>query len=247
MSMLAVVMGAVHPVSSGWHLEDPVHIPFSDGKWMLIVKHSQFHVFIEGQKPDDLPTFMNEVGSIVQGCLDSLGFHLVSPLRAEIRSMVIDGNMLIQRRPGWPELSPELLTDPSIPHVTADRLQPFLAAAMCEPLVRFALADLRMAIESPDDTGYLAYRAVESVRQWFLVGEEDDDSARKQSWIDMRAALEIDESRLRWLDRLARQRRHGAATLITESQRKESLLLARGVVARFIAHINERGTPPVNI
>ena len=242
MTMLAVVMGAVHPVSGGWHLEDPVHIPFPDGKWMLIVKHSQFHVFIEGQKPNDLPTFMNEVGSIVQGCLDSLGFHLVSPLRAEIRSMVVDGNMLIQRRPGWPELSPELLTDPSIPHITEDKLQPFLAAAMCEPLVRFALADLRVAMESPDDTGYLAYRAVESVRQWFLAGDEEDKRARTQAWMDMRAALDLDESRLRSLEELARQRRHGGVALITETQRKEALLLARDVVARFIAHINERGT-----
>ncbi len=242
MTMLAVVMGAVHPVSGGWHLEDPVHIPFPDGKWMLIVKHSQFHVFIEGQKPNDLPTFMNEVGSIVQGCLDSLGFHLVSPLRAEIRSMVVDGNMLIQRRPGWPELSPELLTDPSIPHITGDKLQPFLAATMCEPLVRFALADLRVAMESPDDTGYLAYRAVESVRQWFLAGDEEDKRARTQAWMDMRAALDLDESRLRSLGELARQRRHGGVALITETQRKEALLLARDVVARFIAHINERGT-----
>ena len=240
--MLAVVMGAVHPVSGGWHLEDPVDIQFPDGKWMLSVKHSQFHVFIEDQEPNNLPTFMNEVGSIVQGCLDSLGFHLVSPLRAEIRSMVVDGNMLIQRRPGWPELSPELLTDPSIPHITEDKLQPFLAAAMCEPLVRFALADLRVAMESPDDTGYLAYRAVESVRQWFLAGDEEDKRARTQAWMDMRAALDLDESRLRSLGELARQRRHGGVALITETQRKEALLLARDVVARFIAHINERGT-----
>lgn len=130
------------------------------------------------KSPNDLATFINEVGSIVQGCLDSLGFHLVTPLRAEIMSMIADGNRLIHRTVDWPELLPE----PSTRHVAADKLQPFIAAAMDEPLARLALANLWAAIESPDDTGYLAYRAVESVRQWFLVGEEDDGSAREQSW-----------------------------------------------------------------
>lgn len=234
--MLAVVMGTVHPVSHRWLFEKPVQIRFPDGKWMLTFRSSQFHIFIEGQEPNDLATFTNEVGSIVQGCLDSLGFHLATPLRAEIMSMVADGNRLIHRTLDWPELLP----DPSTRHVAEDKLQPFIAAAMDEPLARLALADLRAAIESPDDTGYLAYRAVESVRQWFLVGEEDDGSAREQSWRDMRVALAVDESPLRGLSRLARQRRHGAVASPTESQRKEALLLARDVVARFVAHINER-------
>lgn len=239
--MLALVMGTVHPVSGGWHLEDPVHIPFPDGKWRLIIKHSQFHVFIEGQEPDDLPTFMNEVGSIVQGCLDSLGFHLASSIRAEIRSMVVDGTQLFIRTPSWRELLPELLTDPSVPYVTGDKLQPFITATIKEPLARLALADLRTAIESPDDTGYLAYRAVESVRQWFLVGTADDQSARERSWSDMRTTLGLDESRLRWLGTLALSRRHGAVAPLTEGQRKEALLLGRDIVTRFIEHINHRG------
>lgn len=132
--MLAVVMGTVHPVSYGWLFEKPVQIQFPDGKWMLTFRHSQFHIFSEGQEPNDLATFINEVGSIVQGCLDSLGFHLVTPLGAEIMSMIADGNRLIHRTVDWSELLPE----PSTRHVAEDKLQPFIAAAMDEPLARLA-------------------------------------------------------------------------------------------------------------
>lgn len=112
---------------------------------------------------------------------------------------------------------PTVLTDPSIPYVAGNELPPFIAAAIREPLARLAFANLRTAIESPDDTGYLAYRAVESVRQWFLVEPADDQSARERS--DMRAALAIDGSRLRCLETLALARRHGAAAPLTEIQR----------------------------
>jgi hypothetical protein len=234
--MLAVVMGTVHPVSGGWLFEEPVRIPFHDGKWMLIFKHSQFHVFINGQEPDDLGTFMNEVESIAQGCLDALGFHLATPVRAEITSMVIDGNRLVHRTLRWPDLLP----DSSTLHVTEDELRPFVEATIEESLARLALADLRRAIESPDDTAFLAYRAVESVRQWFLVGTADNKSAREQSWKDMRATLALEESSLRWLEKLALSRRHGAVAPPTASERKEAMLLARDVVARFITHIDRR-------
>lgn len=238
--MLAVVMGTVHPVAGGWHLEEPIRITVDGRKWTVILKQSQFHVAIEGQEPDDLPTFMNEVASLVQGCLDALGFHLATALRAETRSMVADGVgadglKLAYRTPSWADLLPEPLAEPF--YVAGDKLQPFTTAALGEPLARLALADLRVAIESPDDTAYLAYRAVESVRQWFLVGEQDDDNARKQSWKDIHAALaleDVDESSFAELRRLARQRRHGAVAPLTENQRKDALLLARDVVARFV-------------
>lgn len=236
--MLAVVMGTIHPVSDGWLFEEPIHIPFHDGKWMLVVRKSQVHVFIEGQEPDDLGTFVNEVESIAQGCLDALGFHLATPLRVEITSMVVDGNRLVHRTLRWPELLP----DPSTLHVTEDKLQPFVSATIEESLARMALADLRRAIDSPDDTVFLAYRAVESVRQWFLIGAADDGEARKKSWKDMRAVLSLEESRLRWLEKLALSRRHGAIAPPTGSQREEAILLARDVVARFIAHIDKRRT-----
>lgn len=86
---------------------------------------------------------MNEVASLVQGCLDTLGFHLAAALRAETRSMVADGVgadglKLAYRMPSWPDLLPEPLAEPF--YVAGDKLQPFIAAALGEPLARLALA-----------------------------------------------------------------------------------------------------------
>jgi hypothetical protein len=113
-----------------------------------------------------------------------------------------------------------------------------------EPLARLALADLRGAIESPDDTVLLTYRAVESVRQWFLDGNEDDPRAREKSWIAMRSTLGVDKERTQGLAELAKSRRHGGATPSTGEERKEALLIARDVVERFVIHLNPSQADP---
>ena len=236
--MLAVVAGVVHPVYGGWQFDQALEVPFTDGKWTVSFKQSQFHVFIDGDHPGDYGAFLNEVGSIVQGCLDALGFHLAMPLRAEIMSMVIDGYQLIYRTPQWPEL----LSDPTRAGVPESELQPYVAAAIEEPLARLALADLRTAIDSPDDTLFLCYRATESVRQWFLTGNQDDGDARKKSWRTMREALGVAEPVTRRLESAAMSRRHGAASPPSADERREIALLARDVVARFVTYLNARRT-----
>lgn len=235
--MLAVATGIVHPLEGSWKFDGPIQAPFPDGRWEIFVNDSRFHVFIDGKEPADLGTFINEVASIVQGCLDSLGYHLATPLRAEVTSMVIDGNKLVYRTSRWAEL----LSEQSRNSVAEDELQPYVDAVISEPLARLALADLRTAIESPDDTLYLAYRAVESVRQWFLVGEVDDKPARKASWDRMRSELGIaDDGPTRRLEKLAMSRRHGGATPPTGDERTEAMLLARDIVARFVGHLHAR-------
>lgn len=81
---------------------------------------------------------------------------MATPLRAEIVSMVIDGNMLRYRMSKWPELLP----DPSKNVVTPGELWPFIAATLEEPLARLALAEIRTATDSPDDILFVAYRAL---------------------------------------------------------------------------------------
>jgi hypothetical protein len=227
--VIAVVTGVVHPAHGGWYFQEPIRFP----GWMIVIKDSQFHVFIEGEEPDDLATFLNEVASIVQGCLDSLSYHLATALRAEIKSMVVDGIKLVYRTTRWNDLLP----DPSKTSATAEELKPFVAASVEEPLARLALADLRSAIDTPDDTVLLTYRAVESVRQWFLDGHEDDKRSRDKSWIVMRSTLGVVEKRTRRLEDLAKSRRHGGATPSTAEERKEALLIARDVVERFVIHL----------
>ncbi len=237
--MIAVVTGLVHPMHGGWRFEKPQRFSFRDGTWTLVLQQSQFHVFIEGTEPSDLGTFLNEVGSVVQGCLDSLGFHLATPLRADISSMVIDGNRLMHRSSQWPELLAEVSN-----FVDEGKLGPFIGAACEEPLIRLALADLRSALESPDETVMLCFRAIESVRQWFLQGDSDDGQARKESWVAMRTTLNVSQDDIRSLERLAMDRRHGGVAPPPAADRERAMRLARDVVARLIDHRSNQAVQP---
>lgn len=188
-----IATGTIHPEGRGWHFDDPQPMTFDDGAWTLSIQDSQFQVVAVGRPPDDLKAFRNEIVSIVQGCLDSLGFLLAAPLQAEIRTISVqrDDSEQIQLgwcRQEWPELLGETATWP--PRVEGDALQPLVGATVAEPLARLAVADLRAALQYPDDTLVYAYRAVESVRQWFLKqGQVDNRAARERTWEAMRETL----------------------------------------------------------
>ncbi len=234
--MVAVATGLVHPTKLGWMIEEPVSFNLNGTlDCEVVIRQSHFNVFIRGEKPNDLRTLLNHVGEIVQGCLDSLGFWMATPLRAELLSMVIDGYHLILKDGRWVDLLPE--TEKPEYRVPPEKLTPFIDAAICEPLVRLALADVRTAIDSPGETVWLSYRAIESVRQWFLPeGASDVNAARRQSWTDLKATLDIKEEEIRALEKLAIARRHGADAFTPEEVRLNALRLARRVIERFIAH-----------
>lgn len=237
--MLGYATGLIHPVYGGWFLEKPMELAFPDGKWILVVRDSRFHLFLHGPPPEDVATLRNEIVSLVQGCLDGMAFHLAASLRVEVVSLVIDGTHLVHFTTQWPDL----LEGPLRAQIPEGELQPFFQAALTEPLARAALADLRSAIEMPDDTSFLAYRALESVRQWFLaVGAEDEENARKQSWAKMRSELGVGEKECRRLASLAAVRRHGGVQPPTASERLEALRFARQVVAQFVAYLARRGS-----
>ncbi|GAA1566007.1 hypothetical protein GCM10009789_19360 [Kribbella sancticallisti] len=239
--MLAVVTGLVHPNRLGWTYDEPIQYTFDGARCQLSVMLGLFNVFIEADRPDDFATFLNRIGAIVQGCLDSLGFFLAAPLRGEILSMIVDGKELHYRKLQWDEFLPKGSDET---RVEAVKLQPFTRMAIEEPLVRLALADLRTALDLPGETVVLCYRAIESIRQWFLYGDADDDSARKQSWIDLKTHLDIKREEIKPLEAMATSRRHGADTAATERQRVEALTLARKVVERFVAYRVSLTAPP---
>ncbi|MFI5730346.1 hypothetical protein ACIA49_09525 [Kribbella sp. NPDC051587] len=229
--MLAVITGVIHPGRLGWTLQDPVDFEFYGAKCTLFVRRAVFNMFIEGDRPEDLPTFLNHVHSIIQGALDSLGFFMAAPLRGEILSMVVDGVELHHRDLQWELLLPEGSDKTRVEGV---HLQPFMNLALGESAVRLALADLRSAIDSPGETVMLCFRAIESIRHWYLDGKADSDAARNRSWKALRAELDIDREEIKPLEYLATARRHGAEPFATEQQRLDAVLLARKVVQRFV-------------
>ncbi|WP_433162599.1 hypothetical protein [Kribbella sp. CA-247076] len=231
--MLAAVTGGVHPTRLGWTLEDSVKFKFLGATCELFIRHGVFNMFIEGDRPEDFATFLNQIHSMIQGSLDSLGFFMAAPLRGEILSMIVDGVELHHRDLQWEQLLPE---GSDRARVEGVRLQPFTNMAISESSVRLALADLRSALDSPGETVMLCFRAIESIRHWFLDGEPDDDSARKRSWQALRTQLDISRDEIRPLEDMATSRRHGAEPFATEQQRLDALLLARKIVERFVAY-----------
>jgi hypothetical protein len=231
------VTGGVHPLSGGWRLEHPVELTFPESRWHISLQSSQFHVLLDSPPIQDFATFSNEVVSVVQGLLDALGFHLATPLRAEVSSLVTQGNTLVIRTLTWEELR-EAPNSP--PYVDGSTLQPFFEATASNSFARHALADLRAALEYPDDTAFYAYRAIETVRQSFLAGDTDTDASRKKSWQALRDTLNVDRESLDQARALATPRRHGeAGTLwLSEVQRLQVLTLARVVVRSFIAQLS---------
>jgi len=236
--MQAIATGIVHPMKLGWMIERPVNFVMNGViDCRVVIRQSHFNVIMRGERPEDLATLLNQVGEIVQACLDSLGFWLATPLRIELLSMIIDGNDVILKDGRWAELLPEEERENPEYCAAPERLGPLVDAAINEPLVRLALADLRTAIDSPGETVALAYRAIESIRQWFLpLAEADTGAARKRSWENLKAKLNIQEDEIRPLQKLATSRRHGENTLLPEEDRLQALRLARRVVEQFLAH-----------
>ncbi|GLZ51503.1 hypothetical protein Acsp07_11200 [Actinomycetospora sp. NBRC 106378] len=232
--MHAVFVGEVHPVSGGWALDDPIEIPFGDSHWTMILSSSRVHVVVRGEMPSDMETFINEVRAVSQGCIDSLGMLLGASLRLELTSIIVNGNRIYLPSPFW--------YAKAVSRVEGDRLIPVVAAAVSEPLARLALADLRVAQTSPDDSGFLAYRAVESVRQYFFCPADGKRSDEK-SWERLRTSLDFSKSELVRLSELARVRRHGGLPRHTEAERIESFDIALRVVKSFLEFLHRVETP----
>jgi hypothetical protein len=174
--------------------------------------------------------------SVVRGILDSLGFHLGVALTPEFQGGFASPGVVILPSPGWSELAER---DPAAAlRASAEELGPFIAAAISEPLIRYALADLASAVDHHDDTAFYAHRAVESARQYFR--EAGDPTDREVPWSRLRAALGFQEDELKSLSKASRARRHGEISAISEAERLEVLRISREVIARLVKHHLER-------
>jgi len=94
-----------------------------------------------------------------------------------------------------------------------------------------AFADLREAIRSPKDTGFFCYRAIESLRQFFVVELNAPD---KQSWEVLRTALQIDRPTIDYVKTFADSARHGAGAAISDGERAEVFKKTWSIVGQFV-------------
>ncbi len=235
--------GVVHPASNCWRLDEPFILTFPDSEWTIVLAESKFRVLARGSRPNDLATFRNEVMSVVRGVLDALGFHLGAVLTPEFHGLVsfsVDGAAGVLGVPtvAWHELTGR---DPAAAlRVAATDLGPFMQAAAENSLIRYALSDLSMAMDRPDDTRFYAYRAVESARQYFRTPSDAQDVP----WSRLHSALGYTEAELQPLAHAAKARRHGDVERITDEERRVALVIARDVIGRLVTyHLTESASP----
>jgi hypothetical protein len=245
--VITLFYGVVHPQAHKWGFEQPIEMAFEDSAWIVIIMDSMFRVVVKGPQRADSATFRNEVMSVVRGVLDSLGFHLGVALAPELQGVfALDQNQSVGvvgiLELGWREITGR---DQAAPlYVTGDALAPFVNASTQVPLIRVALADLALAIERPGDTGFYAYRAVESARQYF---RHSDDYGKDVPWSRLHEGLGYSRDELRPLADAAKARRHGELNPITEQERVGLLRLARDVIGRLVKLHSALPTEPTSL
>ena len=223
--------GQVHPITGNWTLEQTIELTLDGATWSIYVRYSDFHVIIDTADTGDLTQYRVEVEAWVQGILDLWSFEVGVPLRAEFKSMMINGRHLASLRQGWPDIVGKPANFP--PSIRAERLRS-AGPLLGNPLIRLALADLRAALERHDDTLFYCYRAIESLRHWYLGDEKDTNANRRKSWEALREDLDIEREALDRLYEIAARRRHGGAPVVNEADRLDAMLTARRAMGRFV-------------
>ncbi|MFC3964053.1 hypothetical protein [Nocardia jiangsuensis] len=224
-------VGLVHPQGGGWFLDAPVGFQNDASKIQVIIRQSTFQAFVDTVSTDDVGTVWNHTASVVRGVLDSIGFHRAAALSIELTGGSMDGQHLIAFDYVWNEIA-----ETKSPRIEGDALGAYALTAASNSLVRYALADLRSALESPDDTGFYCYRAIESIRHNYT---EESDKSDGDSWKRLREDLDVSRSEIEGFKALADDRRHGRQLhAVSEDERRSALLTARKIVKRFVYREN---------
>jgi hypothetical protein len=102
--------------------------------------------------------------------------------------------------------------------------------------LQLSLGDLREAIRVPKDTGFFCYRAIESLRQFFL--REKGAKDEKSSWEMLRSELRVDRADINAIKKLADPVRHGDSVAISDAQRAKTFIRTWGIVNKFVKYAN---------
>lgn len=181
-------------------------------------------VIVALTEPDplgDLWTLKNDVQSTVSSFADVVGWQNGCGYLAEITSYAssdIQGVFGVQ--------SPGLAAKPS--RLDTTTVYSLVVSGNEGTYLRRALADLRWAILSPEDTPFFCFRAVEALSRHFATRK-----ARARAL--MCASLRMDDRWVvRWLQRPANDIRHGASAFASSEERRRSYSAAHEVIERYM-------------
>lgn len=202
-----------------------------DGELRYYIALSQVTATFVCQKPvPNVFTLKNYIEDAIRVALDGLGYTLGCGYDLEVTSMIDSlGNRPVIFGVGIPVLEKVAaeagIRFEEIMELFKDSTGGYL---------QHCLADLREAIRAPKDTGFFCYRAIESLRQFFIheKGARDD----KTSWQMFRESLNADRAEIDRIKGFADPTRHGHSVEITDAQRAEVFRLTWGLVNKFIKY-----------
>lgn len=229
--------GRVFPERACVGIDKIVDLPLGtsrDGKATIDVKlsiaYSQIGLKVTNIKGvADLSSLKNSVANIARMAVDIIGYQNGCGYDIEITGAVDnDGNMSIF---GVQEPAPQAMDGRMLPYGK------ILLLSAQNLALRRSLADLRLAIRTPEDTVFYSWRSIEAIMQHFKTSNNE-----ALAWERMKDALNIEKT---WVDQtrqLAHGPRHGVVADISGEQRVDSLKCSWRVIDRFVAYL-EKGEP----
>jgi hypothetical protein len=189
----------------------------------ILMDSAQVVVAMAAPEPlDDLLTLKNGVQSVVSSLADVVGWQNGCGYTVELTSYASsDGQGVFGVQIPVLAAKPRRIDTPTVFNL--------IMAGPDGLYLRRALADLRWAILSPDDTPFFCYRSLEALRRHF-------PGTARQARASMCTSLRVDDG---WvvdcLQKPANEIRHGAVVPVTDLDRQRSLLAAREIIDRYMA------------
>lgn len=228
-------MGNVHPQAGGWYFDEAVKLMRGDEEIQLMVRNSTFvmRVITPGDDVTSTDWFIQlwqRASVALRGALDAMGLFKGATLNVELEAGSVDNDAVVFQNTSIPNLA--LVQEDRI---EAEQLAPLIWHSLDNRHLRHALGDARQALALDDDASFYCYRAIESLRQHYLAGAEDDGAARRQSWEQLRTALNATEADIAPIRDAAKSRRHGGSYGADYAERAEHFRWTRDLIARFAA------------
>lgn len=180
----------------------------------------------------DIATLQNQIQTVTDSIFDGVCYYTGQVVSVAITSVILDPPWLISFENKSDAIAEQAL-EAALPQDC------FFELAVSSTHLRSALADLREAVRSPNDTGFFAYRSVEAIMQAF---KDDADDSRK-AWRNLRENLRISEDYLKGMTVFATSNRHGALTPMSSSERESLIIKARSVIHRFATYLRNASKP----
>lgn len=176
----------------------------------------------------DLLTMRNTVESAVRGMVDAIGFRNGCGYDVEITSVTSeDGSQTV--------------FGVDIPEIAVDKdsrlsFQKIVTSVISvTPFAALMLSDLRESIRNKNSSAFLCYRAIESMRQYFV--QESDGDNRTLSWERLREGLNVSANYIKKIADAAKPQRHGDSPFTFGPDRIDVIKRAWKVADRFMRYV----------